>query len=52
VEVRDPRWRALVESTVHDFYYIPEYVRLAANQDGGEAVLFVVEDGNRRFRVP
>jgi CelD/BcsL family acetyltransferase involved in cellulose biosynthesis len=52
VDAQDSRWRTLVESTVHDVYHFPEYVSLAASHDGGEAVLFVAEDGVRRFLVP
>jgi Acetyltransferase (GNAT) domain len=52
LEVRDPHWRTLVDSTVHDIYHLPEYVRLAALHDGGDPALFVMEEDNRLLLVP
>ena len=39
----DPRWMAFLAGTPHDFYHLPEYVKLCARQDGGEPVAFWAE---------
>ena len=48
----DRLWEACLAQMPHDFYHKPGYVRLCADQEGGEPLAFVAEEGESRFFVP
>lgn len=52
VPVDSPRWAALLKSTRHDFYHLPQYLRLCADQEGGVSFGFLAEDGKNRYFAP
>ncbi len=47
-----PRWHEVLSCTAHDFYHLPDYVRLCSRQEGGEALAFLAEENGNRFLVP
>ena len=49
---RDPRWSAALAVLAHDVYHLPEYVELAAGDEGGEAVAFWAEHDGQTMLVP
>jgi hypothetical protein len=49
---RDPRWTAALAVLAHDVYHLPEYVELAAGDEGGEAVAFWAEHDGHTMLVP
>ena len=49
---QDPRWNATLAGSAHDVYHLPEYVELAAGDEGGEAVAFWAEHDGHRMLVP
>lgn len=48
----DPRWRAFLRDTRHDFYHLPEYVALCARQEGGAPAAFWAETRDTALLVP
>jgi len=48
----DARWQAFLDQTPHDFYHLPGYVELCAQQDGGEPAAFWAEDGEAALLAP
>lgn len=46
------RWVALLNSTRHDFYHLPSYLKLAAQETGDEAVAFYASKGDSKFLLP
>jgi hypothetical protein len=48
----DPRWLAFLDSTAHDFYHLPGYVELCAQQEQGQAAAFWAEDGAYGILAP
>jgi hypothetical protein len=48
----DRRWGDFLASTTHDFYHLPEYVALEADQEGGTATAFYAEHGGARLLIP
>ena len=52
VSPQDPRWLQILNRTRHDFYHLPEYVTLAAEQEQGQPVAFYASDGDVAFLVP
>jgi sugar O-acyltransferase (sialic acid O-acetyltransferase NeuD family) len=48
----DARWMDFLKQTRHDFYHLPQYVQLEAEQGGGRASAFYAEQGDARFLVP
>jgi GNAT acetyltransferase-like protein len=47
-----PDWTEILGRVRHDFYHLPGYVALAAEQEGGAARALVVEDGHRGLFLP
>lgn len=45
-------WRRCLEHVDHDFYHLPEYVSLCAEEDGGTPAAFVAEQGECSLLVP
>jgi len=48
----DPRWRRYLENHWHDFYHLPDYVRLCARLEGGIPAAFYGEAGDAAFLAP
>lgn len=48
----DKRWRDFLAIAPHDFYHLPEYVKLEADQEGGEATAFYGEYGKAKLFIP
>jgi hypothetical protein len=47
-----PCWHEYLEGVPHDFYHLPGYARICAEQERGEPLAFVAEDGEHRLFVP
>jgi hypothetical protein len=45
-------WAETLAEIPHDFYHLPQYLRLCGRQEESEAMAFVAEEGNRRLFVP
>ncbi len=45
-------WQKSLNRLQHDVYHKPEYVRLCANNDGGDPIAFVAEEQDRLLFVP
>ena len=52
LDVDDPAWATFLESGPHDFYHLPEYVRLSARHEGGRPAAIHVTDGDRELLQP
>lgn len=52
VTPEDPLWSEMLRAVAHDFYHLPEYVRLAAEWEGGEPYAYVYGDGTRGMLLP
>jgi len=52
LDIHSPLWTGCLSNRVHDFYHLPEYVRLCAEQDAGEPLAFVARSGGNCFFVP
>jgi hypothetical protein len=52
IEPQDPRWSELLRLADHDLYHLPEYVRIAAEHEGGEPIGVVVTDGDSTLLLP
>lgn len=48
----DSRWRQYLESNWHDFYHLPEYVRLCATHEGGVPMAFWAQCRDASFLAP
>ena len=48
----DPRWTHFLQGCRHDFYHLPDYVALCANQEGARPVAFYAQDGSSAFLAP
>ena len=46
------RWLDFLSANPHDFYHLPEYVRMAARVEGGTAGAMIVGDARGAFLVP
>jgi hypothetical protein len=52
IRPEDRLWEACLAQMPHDFYHKPGYLRLCADQEGGQPLAFVAETGESRFFVP
>lgn len=52
LDVTSPRWAEILTEAPHDFYHLPEYVALSADQEQGEARALCVEDGAGSLLLP
>jgi len=52
VGTEDGRWAAFLNAARHDFYHLPRYVQLSADETGGEACAVIVADGPRSLLLP
>ncbi len=48
----DPRWQRYLESNWHDFYHLPDYVKLCAYHEGGIPIAFYAQYRGASFLVP
>jgi hypothetical protein len=48
----DSRWKIFLSGVKHDSYHLPEYISLAARQEGGQACAFFAETGGNSLLVP
>ena len=48
----DPRWTRFLDANWHDFYHLPEYVRLCARNEGGTPAAFYAKTGEASFLAP
>jgi hypothetical protein len=52
LEIDDPRWRAALGRLRHDFYHLPEYVRLDGECNQAQPKAFWANDGDRELFIP
>ena len=52
IEADSPAWDAALQRVRHDFYHLPGYVALSADDEGGVARALLVEDGPRGMLLP
>jgi hypothetical protein len=52
ISPEDPRWEKLLQTCRHDFYHLPEYVKLCAKSEGATPAAFYAEDGHAAFLAP
>lgn len=52
ISPEDTRWQGVLGQVAHDFYHLPEYVRLAARQEGGVPVAFWAKQGEEECLIP
>ena len=48
----DAKWANFLSNARHDFYHLPEYVRFAAQYEGGEPLAFWAQDGDSTCLIP
>jgi hypothetical protein len=46
------QWTSFLDDVPHDFYHLPAYTKLAADQEGGDPAALLVEDERRRMLLP
>jgi|SRR5579871_1089702 len=47
-----PRWAEILAQHAHDFYHLPSYLKLSAQQEGGQAHAFLAQERGRHFFLP
>lgn len=47
-----PQWRTVLQKTPHDLYHLPEYVVVAAAQEGGRPCAFLAEAAGQWLLIP
>ena len=52
LQTGDPRWDDLLASTPHDFYHLPAYADVAAQEEGGTSAGLLVSTGDRSLLLP
>lgn len=52
VHSTDEKWQQVKEAAQHDFYHLPEYVKLDADQVGGKAVCWIMESDSYTVWIP
>lgn len=52
IDHRDIRWKNFLQRTKHDFYHLPEYVELAAADEGAMPMAFYAEEGEAACLIP
>ncbi|MBE7502947.1 MAG: GNAT family N-acetyltransferase [Verrucomicrobiales bacterium] len=52
VDPEDPRWTETLLGLPHEFYHLPEYVRLEAGRMQGTAKALYAQEGDQRFLLP
>ena len=52
IDVADSRWTDALEGTRHDPYHVPNYLRVAAAEEGSRATAFVGRDDRTSLLVP
>lgn len=48
----DTRWGEVLNCAKHDFYHLPEYLKLCGRYENGEPVAFYAEDGQSACLIP
>jgi hypothetical protein len=52
ISPEDPRWEKFLRTCRHDFYHLPDYVKLCAKSEGATPAAFYAEDGHAAFLAP
>lgn len=52
IRVDDQRWSQLLAVVPYDFYHLPTYCELAADEEGGDAVALLVSEHDRQLLLP
>ena len=52
LEIDDPRWRKALSRLRHDFYDLPEYVRLEGESIGAQPRAFIATAGDKELFIP
>ena len=52
IKPEDKRWKKFTECVEHDFYHLPEYLRIAASHEGGVPRAFYFSQDSSQFLVP
>lgn len=52
ISPEDPKWARFLDGHWHDFYHLPEYVRLCARHENGIPVAFYAESQGSSFLAP
>jgi hypothetical protein len=52
MEVEDPRWKEELAAQRHDFYHLPDYLKLCATSASGRPVALYARSGEGRLLVP
>ena len=52
LSVDDPAWGAFLDASVHDFYHLPAYVALVAEQERATPCALLVERGAAKMLLP
>jgi len=52
IDSRDARWTTFLKRTSHDCYHLPEYVELAAEEEGARPMAFYAEQGTAACLIP
>src|ERR1700676_2564732 len=47
-----PRLGEVLSQVGHDFFHLPDYLRLTAQYEGGEPVVFLADENGSVFLVP
>lgn len=48
----DARWAAVLQTARHDFYHLPAYARMCADEADGDPVAMVATDGRSSMLLP
>jgi hypothetical protein len=52
LDVDDPRWRDALRRLRHDFYHLPEYVRLDGEWNRAQPMAFLARSGDEELFIP
>ena len=52
IDSHDTRWTTFLRGTRHDCYHLPEYVELAAEEEGARPAAFYAEQGSAGCLIP
>lgn len=52
IRTDDPRWPQVLATVPHDFYHLPAYAELSAQEEQGAARALYVTDGERQMLLP
>ena len=52
LQIDDPRWGEALRRLRHDFYHLPEYVRLDGEWNRARPMAFVARSGDEELFIP